>query len=92
MNDSDSLFLKALKKEILDVPPIWYMRQAGRYMPEYRNVRKNFKNFLDMCKDPAECCELALQPIDRFNLDASILFSDILTVPDAFNLGVDITQ
>ena len=84
MNDSDSLFLKALKKEILDVPPIWYMRQAGRYMPEYRNVRKNFKNFLDMCKNPEVCCELALQPINAFNLDAAILFSDILTIPDAF--------
>ena len=77
MNDSDSLFLKALKKEILDVPPIWYMRQAGRYMPEYRNVRKNFKNFLDMCKNPEVCCKLALQPINAFELDAAILLSDI---------------
>ena len=92
MNDSDSLFLKALKKEILDVPPIWYMRQAGRYMPEYRNVRKNFKNFLDMCKNPEVCCELALQPINAFQLDAAILFSDILTIPDALGLGVNFVE
>ena len=92
MNDSDSLFLKALKKEILDVPPIWYMRQAGRYMPEYRNVRKNFKNFLDMCKNPEVCCELALQPINAFELDAAILFSDILTIPDALVLGVNFVE
>jgi uroporphyrinogen decarboxylase len=64
------------------------MRQAGRYMPEYRAVRKNFKNFLDMCKNPEVCCELALQPINAFNLDAAILFSDILTIPDALGLGV----
>ena len=87
-----SIFLKALKKEINAVPPIWYMRQAGRYLPEYRAVRSKFKNFLDMCKDPDVCCELALQPIDRFNLDASILFSDILTIPDAFNLGVEFKE
>ena len=87
-----SIFLKALKKEINGVPPIWYMRQAGRYLPEYRAVRSKFKNFLDMCKDPDVCCELALQPIDRFNLDASIQFSDILTIPDAFNLGVEFKE
>jgi len=57
-------------------------------MPEYRAVRKNFKNFLDMCKNPEVCCELALQPINAFNLDAAILFSDILTIPDALGLGV----
>ena len=92
MNNSDSLFLKALNKEKLPTPPVWYMRQAGRYMPEYRKVRKNFKNFLDMCKNPEVCCELALQPIDAFNLDASILFSDILTIPDAFGLGVNFIE
>ena len=88
----DSIFLKALRKEKLPVPPIWYMRQAGRYMPEYRAVRKNFKNFLDMCKNPEVCCELALQPIDAFKLDAAILFSDILTVPDAFGLEVQFIE
>lgn len=88
MNIENSIFLKALNKEKLSTPPIWYMRQAGRYMPEYRAVRKNFKNFLDMCKNPDVCCELALQPINAFNLDAAILFSDILTIPDALGLGV----
>ena len=88
----DSIFIKALRKEKLPVPPIWYMRQAGRYMPEYRAVRKNFKNFLDMCKNPEVCCELALQPIDAFKLDAAILFSDILTIPDAFGLEVQFIE
>jgi uroporphyrinogen decarboxylase len=92
MSIDQSIFLKALRKELNEVPPIWYMRQAGRYLPEYRAVRSKFKNFLDMCKDPDVCCELALQPIDRFNLDASILFSDILTIPDAFNLGVEFKE
>jgi uroporphyrinogen decarboxylase len=92
MKTSDSIFLRALNKESLEIPPIWYMRQAGRYMPEYRAVRKKFKNFLDMCKNPEVCCELALQPIDAFNLDASILFSDILTIPDAFGLGVEFLE
>ncbi|MDA9146787.1 uroporphyrinogen decarboxylase [Gammaproteobacteria bacterium] len=88
MNIENSIFLQALNKEKLSTPPIWYMRQAGRYMPEYRAVRKNFKNFLDMCKNPEVCCELALQPINAFNLDAAILFSDILTIPDALGLEV----
>jgi len=92
MNNSNSLFIKALNKEKLPTPPVWYMRQAGRYMPEYRKVRKNFKNFLDMCKNPEVCCELALQPIEAFKLDAAILFSDILTVPDAFGLGVKFVE
>ena len=85
---NNSLFLKALLREQNDVPPIWFMRQAGRYLPEYQKIRKNYKNFLDMCKEPRTCAELALQPIERFDLDASILFSDILTIPDAFNLGL----
>lgn len=88
----ESIFLRALRKENLPIPPIWYMRQAGRYMPEYRAVRKNFKNFLDMCKNPEVCCELALQPINAFKLDAAILFSDILTIPDAFGLGVKFVE
>ena len=92
MKTSDSIFLRALNKETLEIPPIWYMRQAGRYMPEYRAVRSKFKNFLEMCKNPEVCCELALQPIDAFKLDASILFSDILTIPDAFGLGVEFLE
>ena len=85
---NNSTFLQALRRENNDIPPIWFMRQAGRYLPEYQKIRKNYKNFLDMCKEPRTCAELALQPIERFNLDASILFSDILTIPDAFNLGL----
>ena len=72
MNNSNSLFLRALNKEKLPTPPVLYMRQAGRYMPEYRKVRKSFKNFLDMCKNPDVCCELALQPIDASRLNALI--------------------
>tara|TARA_B100000945_G_scaffold150670_1_gene120859 strand:+ start:6825 stop:7862 length:1038 start_codon:yes stop_codon:yes gene_type:complete len=85
----DSKFLSALNLKSNSIPPVWFMRQAGRYLPEYRKVRKNYSNFLDMCKEPKTCAELALQPIERFNLDASILFSDILTIPDALNLGLD---
>jgi uroporphyrinogen decarboxylase len=92
MKTSDSIFLRALNQEALEIPPIWYMRQAGRYMPEYRAVRSKFKNFLEMCKNPEVCCELALQPINAFKLDASILFSDILTIPDAFGLGVEFLE
>ena len=92
MTNSNPLFLRALNKEGLKTPPIWYMRQAGRYMPEYRAVRKNFKNFLDMCKEPEICCELALQPINAFELDSAILFSDILTIPDAMGLDVNFLE
>ena len=84
----DSSFLRALNLQPNSIPPVWFMRQAGRYLPEYQEIRKNYSNFLDMCKQPKTCAELALQPIDRFGLDASILFSDILTIPDAFNLGL----
>jgi uroporphyrinogen decarboxylase len=84
----NSKFLRALNLEANSIPPVWFMRQAGRYLPEYQAIRKNYSNFLDMCKQPKICAELALQPIDRFNLDASILFSDILTIPDALNLGL----
>ena len=84
----NSNFLRALNLQPNSIPPVWFMRQAGRYLPEYQEIRKNYSNFLDMCKQPKTCAELALQPIDRFGLDASILFSDILTIPDAFNLGL----
>ena len=84
----DSKSLRALNLQVNSTPPVWLMRQAGRYLPEYQKIRKNYSNFLDMCKQPRTCAELALQPIDRFSLDASILFSDILTIPDAFNLGL----
>ena len=85
---NNTKFLKALSLQSNSIPPIWFMRQAGRYLPEYQEIRKHYSNFLDMCKQPKTCAELALQPIDRFDLDASILFSDILTIPDALNLGL----
>ena len=84
----DSLFLRALQKNKLETPPIWLMRQAGRYLPEYQLIRRRFKDFLDMCKHPEICAELVMQPIQRYDLDAAILFSDILTIPDAFDLGL----
>ena len=92
MSPSKSIFLKALNREILPTAPIWYMRQAGRYMPEYRAVRKRFSNFMDMCKNPEVCCELALQPLNAYELDAAILFSDILTVPDALGMEVNFVE
>ena len=84
----NSKFLRALDRKPNTIHPVWLMRQAGRYLPESQAIRKNYSNFLDMCKQPKTCAELALQPIDRFDLDASILFSDILTIPDAFDLGL----
>ena len=80
--------LKALLREPVDVTPIWMMRQAGRYLPEYRRVRKQAGSFMDLCTNPELACEVTLQPVDRFPLDAAILFSDILTIPDAMGLGL----
>jgi uroporphyrinogen decarboxylase len=81
-------FLRALLREPVDVTPIWMMRQAGRYLPEYRRVRKQAGSFMDLCTSPELACEVTMQPVDRFPLDAAILFSDILTVPDAMGLGL----
>ena len=80
-----SLFLRALAGETLDVPPLWLMRQAGRYLPEYREVRARAGSFVDLCLSPELAAEVTLQPIRRFGFDAAILFSDILMVP--FGLG-----
>ncbi len=81
-------FLRALMRQPTEYTPVWMMRQAGRYLPEYRESRKNAGSFLGLCKSPAFATEVTLQPIDRYPLDASILFSDILTVPDAMGLGL----
>ncbi len=81
-------FLRALLREPVDVTPIWMMRQAGRYLPEYRRVRKQAGSFMDLCTNPELACEVTLQPLDRYPLDAAILFSDILTIPDAMGLGL----
>ncbi len=86
-------FLRALAKEPVDVTPVWMMRQAGRYLPEYRASRARAGDFMALCKNAELACEVTLQPLDRYpGLDASILFSDILTIPDAMGLGLYFEQ
>ncbi len=85
----NDLLLRALQREPTPRRPIWLMRQAGRYLPEYRASRARAGSFLAMCTNPQIACEVTLQPIDRFPLDAAILFSDILTIPHAMNLGLE---
>jgi len=81
-------FLRALLRQPTEYTPVWMMRQAGRYLPEYCATRKRAGSFLELCKSPDMATEVTLQPLDRFPLDAAILFSDILTVPDAMGLGL----
>ncbi len=81
-------FLRALKGETLGRPPIWLMRQAGRYLPEYRKTRTQARDFLDLCYSPKLATEVTLQPLRRFEFDAAIVFADILLIPDALGQGV----
>src|SRR6187431_805899 len=88
LESSQKLFIRALKGETLARPPFWLMRQAGRYLPEYRATRAQAGSFLDLCYNPELAAEVTLQPIRRYGFDAAILFADILLVPQA--LGLDL--
>src|SRR5262245_63073873 len=84
----NDVFLRALAREPTPYTPVWLMRQAGRYLPEYNATRARAGSFLALAKTPALAAEVTLQPLERFPLDAAIVFSDILTIPDAMGLGL----
>lgn len=89
---NQSLFIRAIRRQHVERTPVWVMRQAGRYLPEYRKIREEAGSFLNLCKNPEWACEVTLQPLRRFSLDAAILFSDILTIPDAMGLGLSFVE
>jgi uroporphyrinogen decarboxylase len=92
MTLKNDTFIRALLKQPVSYTPVWMMRQAGRYLPEYRQVREQAGSFLNLCTNPELACEVTLQPLRRFEFDAAILFSDILTIPDAMGLGLYFTE
>ena len=92
MTQSNDRFLRALRREPVDCTPVWLMRQAGRYLPEYRATRAKAGSFKGLATNPELACEVTLQPLRRFPLDAAILFSDILTIPDAMGLGLSFAE
>ena len=92
MTLKNDTFLRALRGQPTDYTPVWLMRQAGRYLPEYNATRARAGSFMALCKTPELACEVTLQPLERFPLDAAILFSDILTIPDAMRLGLSFQQ
>src|SRR3569832_1915879 len=87
MSDSKHLFLKALAGDTVDRPPVWMMRQAGRYLPDYIKIRNKY-DFFTRVQTPELACEITLQPIDQVGVDAAIIFSDILVIPQAMGLEV----
>src|SRR6266446_8370596 len=92
MRPRNDTLLRALRREPTDHVPIWLMRQAGRYLPEYNATRARAGSFMRLCQDPGLATEVTLQPLARFPLDAAILFSDILTIPDAMGLGLSFAE
>lgn len=88
MKLENDLYLRALRRERTERTPVWLMRQAGRYLPEYRKVRAKAGDFMTLASTPEMACEVTIQPLERFPLDAAIIFSDILTIPDAMGLGL----
>lgn len=91
-NLANDRLLRALLRQPVDSTPVWMMRQAGRYLPEYRATRERAGSFMDLCTNPEAACEVTLQPLERYALDAAILFSDILTVPDAMGIGLSFAE
>ena len=85
---NESLIIKTIQHQKVSRTPVWIMRQAGRYLPEYRAIRQKAGSFMSLCQNPELACEVTLQPLRRFDLDAAILFSDILTIPDSMGLGL----
>ena len=92
MTEVGNRFIRTLKREKFDRPPIWLMRQAGRYLSEYREIRAGAGNFLDLCYNPELAAEVTLQPVRRFSLDAAIVFSDILVIPHALGQAVEFRE